>query len=82
MREAFIAWLDTQARVSKTRGMGTMGYCMGGPMTCVRRARPDRIRAGATFHSGVLVAEKPDSPHLVIPNMKASYPDCHCRERR
>jgi carboxymethylenebutenolidase len=70
---AFIAWLDTQASVSKTRGMGTMGYCMGGPMVVRTAGASDRIRGAATFHSGVLVAENPDSPHLVIPNSKASF---------
>jgi carboxymethylenebutenolidase len=70
---AFIAWLDTQASVSKTRGMGTMGYCMGGPMVVRTAGASDRIRGAATFHSGVLVAQNPDSPHLVIPNSKASF---------
>jgi carboxymethylenebutenolidase len=70
---AFIAWLDTQPSVSRTRGMGTMGYCMGGPMVVRTAGASDRIRAAATFHSGVLVAENPDSPHHVIPNSKASF---------
>lgn len=34
---------------------------------------PDRIGAGATFHGGGLVTDKPDSPHLSIPRMKAHY---------
>ena len=79
---AFIAWLDTQASVSKTRGMGTMGYCMGGPMVVRTAGASDRIRGAATFHSGVLVAQNPDSPHLVIPNYEGAVPDCHGRERR
>jgi carboxymethylenebutenolidase len=70
---AFIAWLDTQASVSKTRGIGTMGYCMGGPMVVRAAGASDRIRGAATFHSGVLVADNPDSPHLVIPKSKASF---------
>ena len=41
--KAFVAWLDTQAPVSKTRKMGTMGYCMGGPITMrTASAVPDR----------------------------------------
>ncbi|MGH6828209.1 MAG: dienelactone hydrolase family protein, partial [Rhizomicrobium sp.] len=31
----------------------------------------DRVGAGATFHGGGLVTDKPDSPHLLIPKMKA-----------
>jgi carboxymethylenebutenolidase len=34
---------------------------------------PDRIGAAATFHGGGLVTDKPDSPHLLIPKMKASF---------
>lgn len=34
-------------------------------------AIPDRIGAAATFHGGGLVTDKPDSPHLLIPKMKA-----------
>ena len=30
---AFIAWLDTQPSVARNRRIGTMGYCMGGPIT-------------------------------------------------
>jgi carboxymethylenebutenolidase len=70
---AFIAWLDTQPSVSRTRGMGTMGYCMGGPMVVRTAGASDRIRAAATFHSGALVTQGADSPHLVIPNSKAAF---------
>jgi len=30
--KAFIAWLDQQPQVNRNRGVGTQGYCMGGPM--------------------------------------------------
>src|SRR5581483_10595253 len=36
-------------------------------------AVPDRIGAAATFHGGSLVTDKPDSPHLSIPKMKAQF---------
>jgi dienelactone hydrolase len=32
---------------------------------------PDRIGAGASFHGGGLVTDKPDSPHLLAPKIKA-----------
>ena len=38
-----------------------------------RRPWPDRIGAGATFHGGGLVTDQPDSPHLLIPKMKAHF---------
>ena len=72
--KAFVDWLDQQSAVDKKRKMGTTGYCMGGPLT-VRSAatRPDRIGAGASFHGGGLVTDKPESPHLLIPKIKAQY---------
>jgi carboxymethylenebutenolidase len=56
------------------RKIGTIGYCMGGPFVFrTAAAFPDRIGAGATFHGGGLVTDKPNSPHLLIPQMKAHY---------
>jgi carboxymethylenebutenolidase len=72
--KAFIPWLDQQSTVSKKRKMATTGYCMSGPFTMrTAAAFPDRIGAGASFHGGGLVTEKSDSPHLLIPQMKAQY---------
>ena len=72
--KAFILWLDKQGTVSKKRKMATTGYCMGGSFTLrTAAAFPDRIGAGATFHGGGLVTDKPDSPHLLIPQIKAQY---------
>ena len=71
---ACVAWLDAQPHVSKQHKMGTTGYCMGGPITMrTAAAVPDRIGAGASFHGGGLVTDKPESPHLLIPKMKAHY---------
>lgn len=69
---AFIAWLDTQRQVDRTKKIGTQGYCMGGPLV-VRTAAavPNRIGAGASFHGGGLVTATPDSPHLLAPKIKA-----------
>jgi carboxymethylenebutenolidase len=71
---AYVKFLDSQASVNKNAKMGVFGYCMGGPMTMqAAAANPDRIGAGASFHGGGLVTDKPDSPHLLIPKMKAQY---------
>ncbi len=69
---AYIAFLDAQKEVNKAKKIGTQGYCMGGPLV-VRTAAafPDRIGAGASFHGGGLVTDKPDSPHLLAPKIKA-----------
>ena len=72
--KAFIGFLDAQPAVDKRRKMGTTGYCMGGPLTMrTAAALPHRIGAGASFHGGSLVTDKPDSPHLLVPKMKAHY---------
>ncbi len=69
---AHIAFLDAQPQVDRTKKLGTQGYCMGGPpvfKTCAQV--PDRVGAGATFHGGGLVTDRPDSPHLLAPKIKA-----------
>src|SRR5882757_2665843 len=72
--KAFIAWLDTQPAVDRKKKIGTTGYCMGGPLVFQTAAAvPDRVGAGATFHGGGLATDKPDSPSLLIPKMKAHY---------
>jgi carboxymethylenebutenolidase len=72
--KAFVAWLDGQPPVDRRRKVGTSGYCMGGPLTMrSAAAAPDRIGAGASFHGGSLVTDKPDSPHLLVAKMKAHY---------
>jgi carboxymethylenebutenolidase len=72
--KAFVAFLDSQPAVDKNRKIGTTGYCMGGPFVLRTAALlPDRIGAGATFHGGGLVTDKPDSPHLLIPEIKAHF---------
>jgi carboxymethylenebutenolidase len=51
-----------------------MGYCMSGPFTLrAAAALPARIGAGASFHGGRLVTDKPDSPHLLVPKIKARF---------
>jgi carboxymethylenebutenolidase len=72
--KAFIAWLDSQTQVDKNKKIGTIGYCMGGPIVMrTAAAVPERVGAGGTFHGGGLVTKNEDSPHLLIPKMKAQF---------
>ena len=72
--KAFVTWLDGQKAVDTKKKMATTGYCMGGPFTMRTAALfPDRVGAGASFHGGGLVTDKPDSPHLLVPKIKAHY---------
>src|SRR5271167_2289943 len=69
---AYIAFLDAQKQVNKSKKIGTQGYCMGGALvmrTCA--TVPDRVGAGGSFHGGGVVTDKPDSPHLLVPKMKS-----------
>lgn len=72
--KAFLAFLDGQKVTNSKAKAGVQGYCMGGPMTMrAAAALPDRIGAGASFHGGGLVTDKPDSPHLLVPKIRARF---------
>jgi carboxymethylenebutenolidase len=72
--KAFTAWLDAQPQVDKAKKLGTMGYCMGGPMA-VRTATvaPARVGAVASFHGAAMVTQAPESPHRLVGQTKARY---------
>lgn len=68
---AYIAFLDAQQQVNKKK-IGTHGYCLGGQFVMrAAAAVPDRVGAGASFHGGFLVTDKPNSPHLLASKIKA-----------
>jgi carboxymethylenebutenolidase len=68
----FVAFLDAQAQVDRSRKIGSQGYCMGGALVLrTAAAVPERIGAAASFHGGGLVTDKPDSPHLLAPKIRA-----------
>ena len=70
--QALVAWLDAQEVVDTQRKIGTMGYCMGGPIVMRTAAvAAERIGAACSYHGGGLVTDKSDSPHLLIPLMQA-----------
>ena len=72
---AIVEWLDAQEQVDTSRGIGTQGYCMGGPFTIWSAAAvPGRIKAAASFHGGGLVREdNPMSPHNVLDQTEANF---------
>ena len=72
--KAFVAWLDAQREVDKSRKLGTTGYCMGGPIA-VRTATvaPGRVGAVGTFHGAAMVTAALDSPHRLVAQTQARY---------
>ena len=71
---AFVEYLDQQPSVDTARKIGTTGYCMTGSYTMrLAAAIPDRIGAGGSFHGGGLATDAEDSPHLLVPEMKAGF---------
>ncbi len=70
---AFMAFLDGLKVVSKKARIGFSGYCMGGAIVMrAAAARPDRVGAAASYHGGGLATAQPDSPHLLVPKIKAA----------
>ena len=71
---AVVAWLDQQASVDTSKGIGNQGYCMSGSWTIrTAAAVPDRVKAGASFHGGQMVGDAPDSPDKLLAKTQASY---------
>ncbi len=72
---AVIGWLDKRAEVDTAKGVGSNGYCMGGPFTVYTAAAvPSRVRAAASLHGGGLYrADDPQSPHNLLDQTRASY---------
>lgn len=52
--------------------MGAVGFCYAGQFALRAAAvRPDRIAVAASFHGGNLATEAAESPHLVLPRVRA-----------
>ncbi|MEO0608691.1 MAG: dienelactone hydrolase family protein [Pseudomonadota bacterium] len=68
---AIVAWLDGQAAVDTSRGIGAVGFCMTGSWTLrAAAAVPGRVNAPCSFHGGGLVTEAEDSPHRLADQMQ------------
>jgi carboxymethylenebutenolidase len=68
---AFVDFLAEQPNVN-SGPMGVVGFCFSGKFALrIASTRPDRIGAAASFHGAGLVTETEDSPHLLLPNIKA-----------
>jgi carboxymethylenebutenolidase len=68
--EAYLNFLSEQKQFNGK--LGLTGYCMGGQYALRIAARyPDRVQAVASFHAGYLATTAENSPHLLLPKIKA-----------
>jgi carboxymethylenebutenolidase len=79
--KAYVAFLDAQPQTDRSKPAGVQGYCMGGSLSVrTAAAAPDRIGAVGTFHGGNgMATDKPESPHLLIPQTKATFLVCQAQ---
>ena len=67
----YIDYLARRPDVDPGR-MGVVGYCFSGKFALhAAAARPARIVAAASFHGGHLATDAADSPHTLLPRIKA-----------
>ncbi len=73
----FLDFLAQQKQVLPGK-IGVTGYCMGGGLAIrAAAAYPDRIAAAASFHAGNLATDTPNSPHLLLSQIKAQVYIAH-----
>ena len=71
---AYVAFLRGDPAVDGKRGIGSHGYCMGGPFTVrTAAAEPSHVHAAASLHGAGLVSDAPDSPHRLIAGTRAGF---------
>jgi carboxymethylenebutenolidase len=66
------AYLNRLDELSDGRPAGITGYCMGGRLGwTIAASHPERVAALGGFHTGRLVSDTDDSPHLLAPSVTA-----------
>ncbi len=67
-------YVDTLLAQPQVKGssVGVVGYCMTGSFAMrTAAAMPDNVAAAVSFHGGNLFTDGADSPHLLLPMIKA-----------
>ena len=85
MSEDAPLYLDVLSHQPKVKPgkMGVVGYCFTGAMAMrAAAAAPDKVACAASFHGGGLASDKPTSPHLLLPQIKARLYFGHAVEDR
>ncbi|MGW1844561.1 dienelactone hydrolase family protein [Streptomyces sp. NPDC001966] len=69
--DAYLGFLADRPEVG-AGPVAAIGYCMGAALAMrTAVAHPDRVAAVAGFHPGGLVTDAPDSPHRLVPGIRA-----------
>jgi carboxymethylenebutenolidase len=80
--KAYVDYLLANKSVKGSK-LGVVGYCFTGAMAMrVAAAEPEKIAAVASFHGGGLFTDAPDSPHLLLPKIKARLYFGHAKDDR
>jgi carboxymethylenebutenolidase len=77
---AYISFLEANPSV-KSGPMAVIGYCFTGAMALrAAAARNDAVAFAASFHGGNLATDAADSPHLLLPRIKARLMFGHAKD--
>ena len=80
--KTYVDYLLAQKTV-KGGKLGVVGYCFTGAMAMrIAAAEPDKVAAAASFHGGGLYTDAPDSPHRLLPKIKARLYFGHAKDDR
>ena len=67
----YVNWMSDRFEIAP-EPFAVVGHCFtGGFALRVAAARPDSIALAASFHGGGLATESPDSPHRLLPKIRA-----------
>jgi carboxymethylenebutenolidase len=70
--KAYINFLSDQPSLQDKNKLGAVGFCFCGAVALRAAATcPDQVVAAASFHGGNLYENNPNSPHLLLPQIKA-----------
>lgn len=78
--DALLAFADADPAAADGP-IGAVGFCMsGGLVLSIARARPERVKAGASIHGAWLVRDGDDSPHLGLDAVDAELHLAWCAD--
>lgn len=81
--KGYVDFLASQPSVKDKNKLGVVGFCFCGAVAMrVAATCPDQIAACASFHGGHLFDSTPDSPHLLLPLIKARLLFGHAEQDR